>query len=875
MKLKKSCFSIIKCILPFLILFSSVLPAINAGASTEIQAFGNGDHSAYQVTSGTGVLGVHLKINEEFDSVSFCMPTWGVSGKYTAYISVYKWNKNYNDTMKDEPLATKQFKALSDNAINRFSFTALPEGEYFICIEKTEGQVGCWVRNGNSVSHGLMIIDGVESTKEPELRIGFAGSVPSQPFSDVESGDSSYGDAPSYEEMTGDMRDISGYELPSDSLYHQNKVMPDTWVFVDGLGRKSLTYEDVGGPREDKNVIIFYSDWHDSFSTGNKPFNVQQFLDAEEKKGTDLNAIKNDYSYSGWPKSGYQNFWNKPIWGYYSTADKWVLRKQAELLANAGIDAISTDNTNGTYTWKSSYDAIFKTWTQAQKDGVNSPKLTYMLPFGGNSDTNTQLSSLYLDVYRDGNYRSLWFYLDGKPLIMAHKEALQLSTNKLHSEIASFFSFRSNYPGYIDSSPSLGAWGWLSVFPQAVYYKSSADRKAGIAEQITVGVAQNHNYVTHTITSMNGYNVTDRTYTSKGYDTRENAKLYGANFAEQWGRALKIDPKVVYVTGWNEWIAGRYESWAKVPNAFPDEYNDIASRDIEPSRGELRDHYYYQLVNFVRQYKGVNELPAASEAKVIDITAGTSQWADVAPYYAAYIGNTGDREYHGYVGYNYADYSGRNDIIGTQMARDGEYIYILVECAKDITPYTDSLWMNVLLDTKEEGGWEGFDFVINKTTPKDASTAVLERFTGNGYESEYVTDVSMNIDGRYLQLAVKKTDLGISGNDYTINYSVTDNVHDLKDVGTFKDGKVTYTDFTGDILDFYTSGDVAPGGRFMYSYISTTDNTGTLPETTAEETTAPAPVKKGCGSSASALAATVTAAGCGVLLASKKKKKED
>ena len=29
-------------------------------------------------------------------------------------------------------------------------------------------------------------------------------------------------------------------------------------------------------------------------------------------------------------------------------------------------------------------------------------------------------------------------------------------------------------------------------------------------------------------------------------------------FAEQWGRALEVDPQVVMITQWNEWIAQRF-----------------------------------------------------------------------------------------------------------------------------------------------------------------------------------------------------------------------------------------------------------------------------------------------------------------------------
>ena len=65
-----------------------------------------------------------------------------------------------------------------------------------------------------------------------------------------------------------------------------------------------------------------------------------------------------------------------------------------------------------------------------------------------------------------------------------------------------------------------------------------------------------------------------------------------------------------------------------------------------------------------------------------------------------------------------------------------------------------------------------------------------------------------------MTVKVAKSALGLSGNDYTINFSWTDNVHDEGDE----------TKFSGDIMDFYISGDVAPGARFKYSYISTEAN---------------------------------------------------
>ena len=201
--------------------------------------------------------------------------------------------------------------------------------------------------------------------------------------------------------------------------------------------------------------------------------------------------------------------------------------------------------------------------------------------------------------------------------------------------------------------------------------------------------------------------------------------------------------------------------------------------------------------------------------RVFGLKGGSEQWQDVKPYYAAYIGNTGHRDALGYGRTEYKEFSGRNDIIGAQLARDNDYFYFRVECRDTITPYTDKLWMNLYIDSDQNNqGWESFDYILNKTAASD-KTAVLERFTGNGYDSEKVADCEYVLDGHYLTVKVRKSDLGVSGDKYTVNFAWTDNVHDLDDTG--ENG--VYSRFSGEILEFYVSGDVAPGGRFKYSYI--------------------------------------------------------
>ena len=214
------------------------------------------------------------------------------------------------------------------------------------------------------------------------------------------------------------------------------------------------------------------------------------------------------------------------------------------------------------------------------------------------------------------------------------------------------------------------------------------------------------------------------------------------------------------------------------------------------------------------------------------MNGSVDQWNAVGPYYAAYIGNTDDRDAKGYGELHYTETSGRNDIVGAKIARDDEFVYFLVECNENITPYTDSLWMNLYIDSDQsKQGWNTFEFVVNKTAASE-KTLVLEKFTAdNDYaKTEKVADVEYKVDGKYMTVKIAKSDLGLSGNDYTINFSWTDNVHDEGD----------YAKFSGDILDFYISGDVAPGGRFKYSYISTNENTADEEtDTTGESETPP------------------------------------
>ena len=138
---------------------------------------------------------------------------------------------------------------------------------------------------------------------------------------------------------------------------------------------------------------------------------------------------------------------------------------------------------------------------------------------------------------------------------------------------------------------------------------------------------------------------------------------------------------MVFVTGWNEWTSGMWNKshgWSD-PLSFVDQYDKDHSRDIEPTKGwgDKGDVYYQQLVDNVRRFKGMAAPPKASAPKTIKL-GKKGEWDNVLPRYKAYRGNTFHRDHTGRYNKYYTDNSGRNDIVGAQVAHDGKNVYFRV-----------------------------------------------------------------------------------------------------------------------------------------------------------------------------------------------------
>ena len=363
-----------------------------------------------------------------------------------------------------------------------------------------------------------------------------------------------------------------------------------------------------------------------------------------------------------------------------------------------------------------------------------------------------------------------------------------------------FFTFRKPEPSYFTGPSGPDQWGWLEVFPQHVFKNSR-----GEAEQMTVGVAQNA--VDGRLGCLSEKHSLGRSYHDGQWDARPNAAWYGLNVEEQWKRAREVDPRFIFITGWNEWIAGRYDTTAwpnkYAPFSFVDEYNWEKSRDVEPvkSWGSKGDVYYMQMVNNIRKFKGMNVQPPLSAPETITL-GNKVNWQNVKPEFPDYKGDTMWRDTKGQGGIEYINHTGRNDIILAKVARDDDYIYFYAETADSLSPQSDSCWMNlwINIDRDNETGWEGYDYAINRISPEDGKV-IIEKSEDNKWNWKNAGTAEYKVTKTTIEIKVPRSVLDMDGEDLNFEFKWSDN-----------------SVSNGNIMDFYVNGDAAPDGRFNYVY---------------------------------------------------------
>lgn len=557
----------------------------------------------------------------------------------------------------------------------------------------------------------------------------------------------------------------------------------DTWVATDGLGRSLPTNESVGGPRENKTLGIFYYLWHLHYDDSNAygPWDITKILETNPDN----------------PQYGPQyvfHYWGQPYLGYYNNADKFVYAKHAQMLTDAGVDAWFFDVTNA-LTYDDALDILVSTLYEIRSAGRKIPKIAFVL----NSSAASTAKHLYDRIYSKNKYRDLWFYWDGKPLLFA-------PIADMSPTFLDYFTVRETWAWNAGAKDN---WTWIDTYPQKYGWHESSS----VPEQISVAAAshpvlnigRSYDGITKKQPATNTYKVCDRT-------------PQGLYFAQQWSRALEVDPPLVFVTQWNEWIAQRfiagttdgYPAFLGKPTTtgttfFVDDYNAEYNRDLEPNRGINRDNYYYQLTANIRKYKGVRPMPKSTAEKNIAVNCDFTQWNSVGPEFRDDVKDIRKRDTEGTTpAVRYTNSSGRNDFDIVKTARDADSISFYARTVSDITSPENTAWMMLFIDSDRNHatGWNGYDYLINRS--RTGTKCSIEKCSGTSWDWIKTGEGTFAVKGKEIHIKTARADLGLEiwRGLMSFDFKWADNIPSAPD-----------------IMDFIDQGDVAPNARYNYRFI--------------------------------------------------------
>ena len=593
------------------------------------------------------------------------------------------------------------------------------------------------------------------------------------------------------------------YTVPNNANY-----VSGGFAGTDDLGRTlpSSTLTGVYGENGEFYVGLFYFLWLGEHGDSGA-FDMQKII---EKYGDAAKSL----SCEGWGPQGAMHFFAEPLYGYYYSSDEWVMRKHMELLSNANVDFLYLDVTNG-FAYVKNVKKLMKVCHELNEQGFDAPQIVFYT----HSQSKAVIEEVYNEIYSKNLYPDTWFYVDGKPCIIADDKSYNIND---------FFTIRSaQWPN--EPARSETSWPWMDFeWPQRVFVNSDT----GVGEAISVSLAQHCGSVRFSSSALYGDTsnrgrsasgllpgLTDKTSVTK---LTEDSYKYGYNFQAQWDTVFRNlalyrqDPvknkanniKYVLVTGWNEWVAQRQKKYSNTEEIwFVDTASVEYSRDIEMTKGYYFDNYYMQLISNVQMLKGSAPVIIQDARNRIDLNGGFEQWDKVVVKYTDPAGDCKNRTTTGFGGKTYTNLTGRNDIVSAKVTNDTSNVYFFVECADDITaPEIERAWMQLFVnvDNDPTNGWYGYDYIVNYQADESGKTHIA-RLSANEdktWSAEAVAEISYAVIGNKLMISVPLESLGIT--DYNKIYI------EFKWV----DSKVP-----ADSMErFYTSGDVAPLGRLNWIY---------------------------------------------------------
>ncbi len=546
----------------------------------------------------------------------------------------------------------------------------------------------------------------------------------------------------------------------------------------------------VSARREDKEVGIFYFLWLGQHGA---------------PEIYDISHIRAEYGdevlfHQSTPESPSPQFhwWEEPLFGYYNSADEWVMRRHLEMLTDAGVDFLVFDATN-CYTYDAVARRLMKIITELRAEGWDAPQVVWMT----HSRSIQTATQLYNNIYKAGTYPDAWYRVDGKPMLIAYRTAekdlaeaasrgdTSYNPGDMPQEMQDFFYLREPrwpYDPVCENSWPYTEWS----YPQPLN-----------TDMISVSIAS------HTAVPFS-FSLSREDWPlnwGRGYDVRKKVNVAedinrGTFFEAQWKQALRTDPRFIMVTGWNEWVAQKNTYDGEY--AFVDNVDIEYSRDAEPMVGGYEDAYFIQMLYHIRQYKyePMDGFIASTTYKTIDISGAPTQWEDINAVYRRVGTDDGSRNsIGGAPTVRYEAPAVENNILEVRVTADKENLYFYIKTAADIVQKDAAGWMNIYIgkgSAPEMKGWESYEYAINRarTDGKASIEALNADYTGTALEAS----ATYTVQGNVMQVSIPRAALGLeTASDFY--FKVADGVEN-----------------PAEIMSYYASGRSLPVGRLSYLY---------------------------------------------------------
>lgn len=571
---------------------------------------------------------------------------------------------------------------------------------------------------------------------------------------------------------------LKSLSADTDTLFKElstaNSTNPaDHWVATDALGRSLPAHSEAGDRRPGKQVGVFYFVWNGNHTQ--KVYDNSQILQQPEGDRK-------------WGPPGATHFSSEPEYGYFHSSDPWVIRRDMQMLANAGVDFIYLNTTNALL-YEKTVEQLLKVIRQMRDEGIGAPQVSFVT----NAASGRTMNRAYDHFYTDPAYKGMWYEWQGKPLIFGIAD-----DPVLRKEVAEYFTIKRCW-AWTAAKTKPNHWQWLDTYPQDYGWSSSPD----VPDQIPVSTSS------HASNSM-GKSFANGTHPPVRPDYTTEHTHRGLHFEEQWKRAHEVDPKVVMITQWNEWIAGRFIKKNERPvyagrpamkdgTWFVDVFSPEFSRDIAPMKGGHTDNYYYQMVSHIRRFKGMSAPNERPRSREIEVDGKFDDWKSVPVIHLDPAGDTMHRSFRGTDPKTiYMNKFGRNDIRSARVVEGKKDVHCMVSTTDNLTPHTDKHWMVLLIDRdqKKLTGWEGYDLAVNWKVMSQTKSTCAKWEHGKWQPAG---EIEIAYRGRNLELSIP--------NEYF-----------ARETGQGFDFKWSDNASLTSVESLFLEGDVAPDRRFCFRY---------------------------------------------------------